>query len=390
MKTDSMNYSPLASGPLEHGTQANATSYSHVQAHGATVNPTQRFGRRQRLKRSELLTITTQLSIMSKAGMDLADAVQKIALRSKSPRIAESLSQVHEDLQNGKSFSAALKGQSQIYGEGFVASIVAGEASGQITEVLSRLKDLIRNDVRIRSTIRGALVYPIVLFSIAMIVLAALIFFVLPQFDKVFTNMGATVPLLTRILLDFGRIARSYIILELILAGAFAVFLYKFWSFRPFMRWRHRSMLEMRFLRDGYRPLTTGRVFRLIGTMLESGVPLMETVRISRQTVRNSHFDELFTRIEEAILAGGNIAPVLAESQCVPDGAAEMVATAEQTGDLGGVLRMVGEYFEEEGERTLRDQVKLIEPAIIVGMGLLVSVVVSSVMLPLFDLSSAT
>lgn len=346
--------------------------------------------RRSGVSKTDLMLVTTQLSIMTRAGMDLADAVATVAKQTQNAKVRVVLERVHLQLQEGRSFSAALAEQVHVFGEAFVASVAAGEASGNLTDVLMRLKDLLRNDVRMRSTIRGTLMYPIILTVVAITVVAAMVLFVLPQFATVFRNMGRPAPFLTQLLLDTGEFLRGWIWLLGFLFCASAFGIVRFWSSPPLQRLRDRILLNTHGLRNGVRALLTGRVFRLIGTMLISGVPFLDSIRLCRRAVGNIYYRDLFDRIEAEVLAGKSIAPILASSTCIPGGAAEMIATAERTGNLGMVMEMVGEFYEDEGERRVRDLVRLLEPAIIVVMGAIVAVIVAAVMLPLFDLSSSS
>lgn len=342
------------------------------------------------LSKTDLLVITTQLSIMTRAGMDLADAVRQLSVQSQNPKVRDILGRVHQDLNEGRSFSAALNAQSHIFGDSYVATIAAGESSGKLVEVFARQKDLLRNEVRMQSAIRGALMYPAILMLVAFAVVNALVFFVLPQFDKVFRNMNAPTPAITQCLLDTGSFVRGhFVILGLLLAAA-AGGAYYFRSTPTFRRFRDRALLQTRGLRAGTQALFTGRVLRLVATMLQSGVPLLDAIRLCRRSINSILFHELFDRMEDEILTGGGMAGVLAKASFVPRGAAEMIATAERSGDLGAVMELVGEFYEDEGERRVRDLVKLLEPAIIVVMGAFVALVVASVMLPLFDLSSTS
>lgn len=350
-----------------------------------------RGGRRgggKRLSRTDLLLITTQLSIMTRTGMDLGDAVRQLAKQSQNERVRGILEQIHADLEDGQSFSAALRAQAHVFGETFVASVAAGESSGRLTEVFARLKDLLRNEVRMQGALRGALMYPVILLFVAMSVLGALVFFVLPQFETVFQRMDAPTPVTTQLLLEFGGGLRRH--WPAVLVGAVAFVLGGLWFRKTHAarRLRDRALLQTRWVRDGMQPLLTGRVLRMLATMLQSGVPLLESIRLCNRSVNNELFHELFDEMERDILNGTGIAATLAAAPFIPRGAAEMVATAEQSGQLGAVMELVGEFYEDEGERRIRDLVKLLEPLIIVVMGVVVAFVVASVMLPLFDLSS--
>ncbi|HCS52317.1 MAG TPA: hypothetical protein DIW81_12115 [Planctomycetaceae bacterium] len=138
------------------------------------------------------------------------------------------------------------------------------------------------------------------------------------------------------------------------------------------------------------RTLLAGRMFRLIGTMLQSGVPLLEAVRLCSRSIKNRQYQKLFSSIEQEVTRGNGISIAMMQANFLPDGAVEMISTSEKSGDLGGVMEIVGEFYEDEGENYVRDLAKVIEPAIIVVMGGVVAVVVISVILPLLDMSSTS
>jgi type II secretory pathway component PulF len=149
-----------------------------------------------------------------------------------------------------------------------------------------------------------------------------------------------------------------------------------------------RFILSVQILRDVTQSLVIGRTFRLLGTMLDSGVPLMDSLRLVRSSIRNSLVRETFMAVEDDVMNGRGIANSLSQAAVVPATAAEMVATAERTGSLGMVAQLIGEYFEEDGESRLRTLLAILEPAIIVVMGGIIAVVVLSIMLPMFDLAT--
>eukprot|EP00913_Durusdinium_trenchii_P019517 g18347.t1 len=351
--------------------RASQTENKGAQTH-ALLRNLQAGGSRRRISKNDLMLITTQLSIMTRSGMDLSDAVFQIARNSKSPKVQSVMERVHFELQEGRSFSAALSAQADVFGGSYVASVAAGEASGTLVDVLIRLKNLLRNEVRMQTTIRGVLMYPIILLFVALAVLAAMLFFVLPQFDKVFRTLEAPAPAITQILLDVGHIVRTHAwLVGLSIAGViFAVV--KLCRTEAFRRFRDRVVLQTAWIKTGTQSLYTGRVFRMIGAMLQSGVPLLESIRLCATSINNVLFHEMFARMESEILSGQGISGTLSTSTCIPSGAAEMVSTAERSGDLGSVLEMVGEFYEDEGERRIRNQMRMLEPAIIVLMGGLV------------------
>jgi type II secretory pathway component PulF len=325
---------------------------------------------------------------MARAGVDLGTALHSLAKQSRSPGLSEAFRQIHTDVSGGAPLSEALSRQSHVFGKTYIASVAAGEASGRLPDVLHQLAQLQRSELRLHSTVRTLLGYPVLLASVSSLVLAALVFFVLPQFAAIFEDFETPLPVMTQVLMAVANEFRGRFWLWGILGAAAvagAVALFKSEAGR---RCRDRFVINTRFVRDVTRALLIGRAFRLLGTMLDSGVPLVEGIGLVRSSVRNALVRDAFTAIEGDVLNGRGMASSLLATEVVPDTAAEMIATAERTGSLGLVANLVGEFFEEEGEARLRTLVAMLEPAIIIVMGVMVALVVLSVMLPMFDLAT--
>src|SRR6056297_1230115 len=301
-----------------------------------------RGGRGGRVNRTDLLMMLSQLTIMVRAGVDLAEALQNVTEHIRKPVFRQVLQTVHEDISAGRSFSDALAKHPAVFDATFVAGVAAGEQSGTINEVLMRLTDLIRADLKLRNTISAMLAYPLVLCGVTFLVLNALIFFVLPQFAKVFDDLGKPAPPLTRMMLDFGGWVSSHKLLVLLSMAAVLGGAAFFRQTRLARQLRDSLSLNLVGVGQATRALITGRLFRLLGTMLSSGVPLLESIRLCRRTSRNHRFRELFDRVEEDVLHGEGLGKPLLNSEWLPAGAAQMVATAERSGNLGSVLETVG------------------------------------------------
>lgn len=347
-----------------------------------------RSQRRGRVPRSELMLATSQLAIMTRSGVDLADALLNVAGQCQHPLLKKTLQDVHDEVSGGQTVSGAMRNHMAVFGVTYVSMVASGEASGTLNDVLNRLAEMLRNEIRFRSTVVSILAYPAVLVVVAMFVITALIMFVLPQFGTIFRDMGKPAPPTTQLLLDVSAWFRGHLmIVGVAVVGAVVVL----------VRLRHSEtarlkcdqwMLSAPIIRGASQALLSGRMLRLLGTMLATGVPLLEAIRLCAAAVDNRVFRSLMEELEDEVVNGRGLAQTMIESPYIPPGAAQMAATAERSGRLGEVLQAVGEFYEEEGERKLRQAVKLLEPAIILMMGAVVATVVLSVMLPLLDVSS--
>ena len=345
------------------------------------------FRRKRRVSKRDLLMLTAQLSIMCRTGLDMAEALKSLAKQATNPTLRSVMEEVYGDVSSGQPISIALSRHPKVFDTAYVASIAAAEASGKMTEILSRLTELMRNEIRLHSSLRSTLAYPVILVSVASVVIMALVFFVLPQFATIFEDMDAPTPPLTHMLLTGAQFLRENIIMVLLSAGAALIGLILLFRTETVKRVRDRLVLNLRGLRGATRSLLSGRAFRIMGTMLESGIPLLEAIRLCGSSFKNRLYRELFVRLETEVVNGAGIGDTLAATAFVPSGVAQMVATAEQTGQLGSVMETVGEFYEDDGERRLRQLITVMEPAIIVAMGGVVACVVLSVVLPLLDVS---
>ncbi len=343
-----------------------------------------------RISGSDLIVALSQLSIMCQSGDDLAEALNTVANQCQSPKLRRVLVATYKDVSQGVKFSAALSKHPNVFNESMVAALAAGEQAGRIVDVLERTTRMMRKDQNLRSSIMAMLMYPAVLCSITFVVICSMLFFVLPQFATIFRDMDRAVPPLTSLLLSIGSGLREHWIILAFSACAIAALGICFRKHPQVQRVFDHTLLNAMVLKESVRALLTGRVFRLLGTMLENGVPLLESIRLCRNATRNRLFKDMFEKVEHEILQGSGMSSTLVEATFLPAGAAHMISTAERTGKLPTVLQSVGEYFEDEGERRLRTLVKMLEPAIIIGLGGIVAVVVLSIILPLLDVTTAS
>ncbi len=343
-----------------------------------------------RVKTSDLIVALSQLSIMCQSGDDLAEALKTVANQCSVPNLRTVLLATYQDVAQGTKFSVALAKHPKVFNESMVAALAAGEQAGRVVDVLERTTRMLRKDQNLRSTVASMLMYPAVLCSITLVVICSMLFFVLPQFATIFRDMDKPVPPLTGFLLAIGEGLRNHWVLIAVVAGLLISLGILFRKHSRVRRTVDFAILNLHIVKDSMRALIAGRTFRLLGTMLENGVPLLESVRLCRKASGNSLVQEMFESIEREILQGEGMSQCLLNASFLPSGAAHMISTGERTGKLSSVLQSVGEYFEDEGERRLRTLVKMLEPAIIIGLGGVVAVVVLSIILPLLDVTTAS
>ena len=345
-------------------------------------------GRARKIHKLDVAEVTAQLSIMTKSGVDLASALSSLATQCQRPALTAVLKDVQDSVMSGSSFSDALKKHPTVFDPTFVATVAAGEASGRMAEVLQQLAAMQKNVIRRGREIRSLMTYPVLLLLVSSSVLVALVLFVLPRFTAIFEQYDMPLPAITQFFLTIADElwVRWWLYLPTLVGSLIALLL-----------WRRsesgRSLLD-RFWISGpmvgeiCRGMCIGGTCRLMGLMLDNGVTLLESLKLTRQAMRNTHYKSLLADLEDAVINGQSLASVLQPSEVVPASAKEMIITAEATGNMNEVTVILGQYFEDESEAKLRQLVGVLEPVITVVMGAIVAIVVLAVMLPVFNLST--
>ncbi|MEO1497068.1 MAG: type II secretion system F family protein [Planctomycetota bacterium] len=336
----------------------------------------------------ERVNFTSQLAMMTGAGLGVAQAIQSIARQCPRKVIAERYHQMHDDVLGGSSFSAALRAHPDLFDEAYTATIAAGEASGKMTDVLAQLAEINRADLRLSRTLRGMLIYPILLTIVSILVISTLVVFVLPRFATIFEQYEISLPMVTQVLIGIADEFRARWWLWGALAGAATAGLIAARVTEQGQRLVDTALVRTPGLGKLTQILIGARVCRLLGLLIESGVPLLDCLTLLKKSVRNRLFGDLAEKMEDAVTNGRTLSDALADNEVLPPSASELIATAEKTGRMGEVNRLLGAHYDEEGQAAARQIVSAIEPMVTIVMGGVVATVVMAVMLPVFDIAT--
>ncbi|TWT98086.1 putative type II secretion system protein F [Botrimarina colliarenosi] len=336
----------------------------------------------------ERVNLTSQMAMMVGAGVSLSSALKSITRQCQRPALREALEQIQEDVLGGSSLSASMRNHPRLFDPAYVATIAAGEASGRMQEVLTQLAELQRSDLRLYRTIRGMLVYPVLLTTVSMLVISTLVVFVLPRFATIFEQYELALPMITRLLIGAADEARSRWWLWAPVLGAAVAGVVAARTTTKGRELVDTTLLRVPTLRQVTQTLIGARACRLLGLLISSGVPLLEALRLLRLAISNTVFHRLVDDLEEAVSNGRSLSEALEGNVALPPSASELIATAEKTGRLGEVSQMMGAHYEEEGQALARQLVSVIEPIVTMVMGAVVAAVVLAVMLPVFDIAT--
>jgi type II secretory pathway component PulF len=345
-------------------------------------------GRTARLKNVGLLM--RQMSVLVSTGTPVVEALSSLERQIPRGEWRSVVEDVRGRVEQGSSLSAALE-QHPRYFDGVSRSLVAaGEGGGQLDEMLRRLSALLRQQVRVRSSIAGAMVYPVLLLCVCAGVLATMLLFVLPRFEGLFETLHTPLPATTAVVVEVSRLLRGWWWAMLGCAVP-AVLAARWWVSTEAGRWwLHGVAVNLPVAGRLFRSFATARVARVLGVLLEGRVNLLEALRLARESTGNARYERLLERAEEQVTRGESLSTALASGGLISPSVVEAVRSGERSGRLGGVLLSLAEFMDEDNELVLKSLSSIVEPLILLGLGCVIGFVAVSMFLPLFDLATAT
>lgn len=337
-----------------------------------------------------LVTFTRQLSVLVGTGTPLVDALESLERQFPDNEWRSVIGDVRRRVEEGSTLTEAFEQHPRQFDTICRSLVAAGESGGNLGEMLDRLSALVRQQLHVRSSMIGALVYPVLLIVVAVIVLGLMIGFVLPRFAGLFETLDMPLPPTTQWLMTLALFLQSYWWAALgALVGAGIGFWY-WWQSPGGRRVSHTVAVRAPHLGKMVRAFSTARMSRLLGTLLQSKVPLLDALTLTRQACSNMHYEALLARVEQRVTKGETISAALSESDLVDPSACEAIRNGEKSGRVGEVMLHLADFMDEENEVIVRSLTSVLEPIILIVLGVVVAFVALSTFLPLFDLTSMT
>jgi type IV pilus assembly protein PilC len=338
--------------------------------------------------RKDILNFTKQLSIMIRAGISLQDALESIAEQNNKEKFKVIIVDLKNRIESGESFSQALGVYPNIFSELYINMVAAAEVSGSLSKMLQKLSEYLDSEAETRSQVRGAMVYPAIIAVMAVTVTIFLLCFVLPRFTAIFAGKEHLLPGPTKGLMATSAIMRGY--WYFILPGIGV----SFWGFWYFIgtefghRWWDKTKLVLPLVKTLCRSLYITRSLHTMGVLTKAGVPILNTISITAQIAGNILYKEMWLGVYEEVRQGKKIASSLSQYNLMPSNVIQMVKSGEDSGTMSDVLKDVSEYYARELKTVIKAVTSMIEPIMIVVMGVLVGFIAMSIILPIFKMSS--
>jgi type II secretory pathway component PulF len=352
-----------------------------------TTAPTQPATQNLKIPHGQLLVFTEQLAHLLQAGMTLDEGLSILQKRLKHPRVQQMTHALHQALVDGRSFSQALREFPKIFPPIYVNLVAAGEASGALPDILTRLVEHLMQAKNLRDSVQQALIYPAALAVAGVVLITIFITYMVPQLTGFMSANGGTLPLPTRILLEVNHLIVAYWWLGAAIAIGAGV------GFRAFVRTDEGRITWDRFRLSipGYGRIVRHRYYaqfsRTLGTLMENGIPLLRALDLVTEIAGNRYLEVKLSEVRRAVIDGATLSVALAAQNLFPDMLTDMMAVGEQTGHFARAMQTIADVYERELERTVKMTSSLIPIAIIVLIAIIVGFVVYSILSAVFEMT---
>lgn len=342
-----------------------------------------------KVKSKDVTVFTRQFATMINAGLPLVKCLNILSEQTESPVLTEVILDVQHEVEMGRSLSEALSKHPDVFKELYSSMVKAGEIGGVLDDVLLRVATTLESEDEIKRKIKSAMTYPAAMFAISMLLLVIMLIFVVPTFENMFSELGASMPLLTRVIMSISRFLTSWkgaLLIILIIVGV--VFLRR-WTKTPAGK-KKLDSLKLRLPVFGvlFHKMALSRFSRTLGTLVASGVPILQALEITSNAVGNALMAEAVENVRAGVKEGDSIARPLGQSPLFPPMVTQMLAIGEETGALDTMLNKVSDFYDSEVSATVESLTSLLEPILIVFLGAVVGIIVVALYMPIFSLIS--
>jgi type IV pilus assembly protein PilC len=344
-------------------------------------------GFKQKVTTKDLVVFTRQFATMIDAGLPLVQCLDILARQQENKTFKEVLQNVKEDVESGSTFADALKKHPKVFDELFVNLVAAGEIGGILDTILNRLAAYIEKALKLRKQVKSAMTYPATIVGIATIVIAVILVFVIPAFEKMFADFGGALPAPTQIVINISNFVQSYI---LVIIGFIVLMVFSFK--RIYRTKKGRLKMDQLALKAPIfgvliRKVAVAKFSRTLGTMISSGVPILDGLEIVAKTAGNKVVENAIYEVRESISHGKTIAEPLEKSGVFPPMVCQMVAVGEQSGAIDTMLNKIADFYDDEVDDAVSNLTAMMEPLLMLFLGVTVGGLVIAMYLPIFKIA---
>jgi type IV pilus assembly protein PilC len=347
-----------------------------------------RFGFLDRIKNSDVVILSRQITTLFEAQVSALRAFQLLAAEARTPKIAEKLSAVANDIQGGSTISTALSHHPDVFTPFYVNMVKAGEESGKLDETFSFLADYLDRNYEITQKARNALIYPAFVMSTFLIVMILMMTLVVPRLAVMLTDVGQSIPVYTKVVIAMSTFISHYILLIIIIIVAMAVFLVRYAKTEAGTRAISKARMQIPYVGTVYRKLFLSRLADNLSTMLRSGIQILRGIEITGTVVGDPVYQGVLKQVSNDIKGGLPVSEAFRRHEEFPGIVVAMIKIGEETGNMGSILETMAKFYRREVNNSIDTLVGLIEPFMIVMLAVGVGVLLSAVLIPIYNIAS--
>jgi type IV pilus assembly protein PilC len=340
------------------------------------------------IRQKAVAVFTRQFSVMIDAGLPLVQCLDILGQQQDNKAFQKVILQVRQDVEAGSSLADALRKHPQAFSDLYVHMVAAGEAGGILDTILQRLANYIEKSVKLRSQVRSAMIYPLAVITIAIVVVYVILWKVIPVFATLFESLGTQLPFLTQVIVNLSRFIGNFWWLIFLVIGGAIFALRQYYRTEAGRYQIDKLMLKAPVLGMLLRKIAVARFCRTLGTLLSSGVAILESLEITARTAGNAVIEESILKVRKDVEEGKSLAEPLARTEQFPPMVCQMVGVGEQTGAMDTMLSKIADFYEDEVDAAVEGMMALLEPVMIAFLGVVIGTIVVAMYLPMFSLIS--
>jgi type IV pilus assembly protein PilC len=339
-----------------------------------------------RVKDRDLVVFTRTFSTMVDAGLPLVQCLEILSQQTENPVFAKTINEIRQSVESGATYADSLRKHPRIFSELYCNMVEAGETGGILDTILNRLSAYMEKSISLKRQVRSAMVYPAMVISMATVVVFVLMYTVIPTFSKIFIQLGSTLPLPTKIVVAISEFIRDYAL------GIIAAVIVFFFLFRQFRRTERGAriidaiLLKLPVFGPLLRKVAVAKFTRTLGTLISSGVPILDGLEITAKTSGNKVVEDAVMKTRVSISEGKSISEPLAQTEVFPPMVVQMIAVGESTGALDSMLDKIADFYDEEVDVAVANLTQMLEPLMMFVLGIIIGGIVMAMYLPMFKL----
>ncbi len=342
-----------------------------------------------KVKQNEIVIFTRQLSTMIDSGLPLIQGLDALARQQDNPKFKEILTQIKADVETGSTFAESLKKHPKLFDKLYVNMVAAGEIGGILDDVMARLAQYMEKAQRLKRKVKSAMTYPAIVLAISVLVLGVILIFVIPSFAKIFKEGGKELPLPTQMVMNMSDFVINYIFFIIIMFIAMVIAFKQYYKTENGKKLIDKYLLKAPIFGILLRKVAVAKMTRTLGTLITSGVPILEALNVAAGTAGNKIIEDAIYKVKTSVTEGKSIAQPLEEAKVFPPMVVQMIAVGEATGALDQMMNKIADFYDEEVDVAVDGLTAMIEPLMVVFLGGTIGTIIIAMYLPIFQMASA-